>query len=241
MVRPMEWNPWVRGSCGAAGGSISAFAVYLAVRLPSGSLIVIVGAVLGLAVSVALPKYVRTLRLAGLIINVPQLGRMQFAVTKDSRHVAWQLFVEGVTRVASQPLASNSGMIREAMTSLYGLFAITREILKESQPSARTGASATVEHLAFAMLNAEIRPFLSRWHPDLLAWERTHPDGCEETWPGNVECRSALAETQERLVHYVLSFGELARVPNVRQIVAGTLSPGLTFPLRAGAGVELGK
>jgi hypothetical protein len=225
MFRSVNWVPWARGLSGAAGGSILAFIFYEAGRLPRVGLAVGLGALIGLVLAVVLPRYVHTLRLVGVVVNVPHLGRMNFSVTKGSQHVAWQLFVEGVTRVASQPLAADSGVIREALTSLYGLFAITRETLKETQPSARTGRAPTVEHLAFAMLNAEIRPFLSRWHPDLLAWEAAHPNEGEEAWPGNSACRAALAETQERLIDYMLSFGELARVPNARQIVSGTLNP----------------
>jgi hypothetical protein len=227
MLRPVEWNPWVRGLGGAAMGGILAFAVYHAVRLPRVGLILVLGAFAGFLLAAVLPRYFRTLRLAGIAINVPQVGRVNFAVTKGSQYVAWQLFVEGMTRVASQPLAADSGVIREAMTSLYGIFSITREILKDTRPSARTGSAPTVEHLALAMLNSEIRPFLSRWHPNLLTWERTHPDEHEALWPENAACRAALLETQRRLVRYILSFGELARVPNVRQIVTGTLDPAL--------------
>src|SRR3954470_5577471 len=96
MLRPVEWNPWVRGLGGAAMGGILAFAVYHAVRLPRVGLILVLGAFAGFLLAAVLPRYFRTLRLAGIAINVPQVGRVNFAVTKGSQYVAWQLFVEGM-------------------------------------------------------------------------------------------------------------------------------------------------
>jgi hypothetical protein len=174
---------------------------------------------------VLLPRYKGSIRLTGITVSVPQFGKLQFAVTKDSQHIAWQLFVEAVTRISSQPLGLESGLLREAMTSLYGLFGITRDILKRTQPSQDTGKDPTVEHLAIAMLNVELRPFLSRWHPSLRSWEISHPADGEATWAENAECRADLAIIQKRLVEYVLGFGRLAGVPNTDQIVKGTLGP----------------
>jgi hypothetical protein len=216
---------WARVLLGAAGGAIIGVAVYQASRLTHRDLLIICGGLAGVVTAVVLPRYRRSIRLTGITVSVPQFSELQFAVTKDSQHVAWQLFVEAVTRISSQPLGGDVGLLREAMTSLYGIFAITREILKQTQPSRQTNKDPTVEHLAIAMLNVELRPFLSRWHPSLRAWEAAHPDQGEVAWPDNTECRASLAATQKRLVEYVLGFGKLAGVPNTRQIVEGTLGP----------------
>jgi hypothetical protein len=108
---------------------------------------------------------------------------------------------------------------------MYSLFAITRDILKESQPSRQVGREPTVEHLAIAMLNVELRPFLSHWHPTLLAWERAHPGEPESAWPQDEQCRAELHALQGRLLEYVLGYGRLAGVANADAIVAGTLGP----------------
>jgi hypothetical protein len=41
----------------------------------------------------------------------------------------------GGERISTRPLAEEEGFIREALTSLYGLFATTRDTLKASRPS----------------------------------------------------------------------------------------------------------
>src|SRR5437588_1457 len=79
-----------------------------------------------------------------------------------------------VTRVAVEPLKSNEGLIREALTSLHSLFAATREILKDAGPG--VGASrGSVGGIAIRVLNYGLRPFLSKWHPILQTWELQRP------------------------------------------------------------------
>jgi hypothetical protein len=221
------WDFWARALLGAIGGAIIGVAAYHASRLARRDLLTLCAALIGIVMATVLPRYKRSIRLTEITVSVPQFSKLQFAITKGSRHVAWQLFVEAVTRTSSQPLDSETGRLREALTSLYGLFAATREILKKSQPSQQTGKDPTVEHLAIALLNVELRPFLSRWHPSLRDWERTHPDDAEAHWPDSAACRTSLAAMQKRLVAYVIAFGRLAEVPNTRQIVDGTLAPHL--------------
>ena len=67
------------------------------------------------------------------------LGNAEFVTDEAQVRAAWSLYVELVTRIAVQPLAQDEGLYREALNSLYSLFATTREILKEAGPS--VGAS----------------------------------------------------------------------------------------------------
>ncbi|HZN71065.1 MAG TPA: hypothetical protein VFC00_05180 [Micromonosporaceae bacterium] len=230
MSRGWLRSPWVRYLLGLLAGAAVGLAIYVGSRLHGPSLFVLCGAAAGAAAAIVVHGYGRSVRLTDITVTVPQFTELHFAVTRDSQQVAWKLFVEAVTRVSVQPLDSASGLIREVLNSLYGLFAITRDILKQTRPSRQTGNDPTVEQLAIAMLNIELRPFLSRWHPALLSWEQDHPDTGEEEWPDAAECRAALAAAQRRLVNYVLSFGKLAGVPNARQIVEGTLGSPFTAP-----------
>ena len=50
------------------------------------------------------------------------------------RLAAWELYVELITRVAVVPLPAGEGLLREALTSLYTLFAATRDILRRHGP-----------------------------------------------------------------------------------------------------------
>ncbi len=205
-------------------GAAVGLAIYHGSLLSGRNLFILCGATAGGVAAIIVHGYGRTVRLTDMSISVPQLSELHFAITKDNQQVAWKLFVESATRVSVQPLDEGCGIAREALASLYGLFNTTREILKESNPSQHVSSGRpTVEHLAIAMLNTELRPFLSRWHPILSRWEASHPGG-QEVWPEDAVCRDELAAMQGRLRTYVLSFGKLAGVPDVGQILEGALT-----------------
>jgi hypothetical protein len=145
---------------------------------------------------------------------------MKFAINSEFRRVAWKLFIETLTRVATQPLGAEEGSLREALASLYSLFAATRELLKNMPPSKPT-TKATVEMLAVRMLNQEIRPFLSKWHVRLKAFESAAPEQHESQWSENLACRKELEALRNRLITYTLAFGELADVRDVTRFFAG--------------------
>lgn len=230
---------WFVVGLGLVTGAAVGLAVYHGSHLTGAALFAVCGATAGAVAAIVAHGYGRTIRLTDVKITVPQFSEFQFTVTRESQQVAWKLFVECSTRTSSQALHSDTGLLREALSSLYGLFATVRETLKQTQPSKRTGSDPTVEHLAISMLNIELRPFLSHWHPQLLRWERQHPDSSEADWPDNELCRSELAAMQQRLRAYVLAFGRLAQIPNTEQIVDGTFGPELTpvaIPAQAPAG-----
>lgn len=230
MDRRWLWNDWVRVVVGVTAGAIVGIAVYGASRLSGPWLFVLAGATGGIVAALVIQLYSRSIRLTDITITVPQFSELHFAVTRDSRQVAWKLFVESVTRTATQPLDPQGGLLREALTSIYGLFAVTRDVLKQAQPSPKTGREPTVEHFAIAMLNNELRPFLTRWHPALLQWEKENPGVNDSAWPKSEECRSQLAGMQRRLEVYVLGFGKLAGLPNAREILEGVLGVQFVTP-----------
>jgi len=208
-------------------GAAAGLAVYQGSRLSGRSLFVLCGTTAGGVAAVVIHGYTRTIRLTEITLSIPQLTDLRFAVTKDNKAVAWRLFVETVTRVSLQPMDAASGLIREALNSLYALFTITREVLTQTQPSRGTGGNPTVEHLAIAMLNNELRPFLSTWHPRMRAWEQQNPGIPDSRWPDGGTCRRDLASMQQRLVRYAAAFGELAGVANGQEVMKGTLTPDL--------------
>jgi hypothetical protein len=193
---------------GAAAGLI----VFTISQLTGRNLYVIIGGFAGAAAVLVLQQYWRTAQLTEVKITVPQLSELTFVVNNDARQVAWKLYIETVTRISTQPLDDEEGFIREALTSLYGLFATTRDTLKASRPSVPVSGAQTVEHLAVTMLNHELRPFLAKWHPRLREYEKAHPEGAEPDWPDNVACRIELRQVQDHLVTFALGFGRLAGV-----------------------------
>ncbi|WP_407561105.1 hypothetical protein [Streptomyces sp. 184] len=195
---------------GAVGCGIG-FALYGLRQIDSGYAFAIGGSLLGMAVAFFVDFYRRTARLTEVRITVPQLSELTFVVNNDSQQVAWQLFVESVTRTSSQPLRDDEGLLREALTSLNGLFATTREILRSSRPSTNAGGF-TVETLAVTLLNRELRPFLSKWHPILSEFESAEPNRPESSWERAEECRGELRRVQRNTREYVLAFARLAGV-----------------------------
>jgi uncharacterized membrane protein YeaQ/YmgE (transglycosylase-associated protein family) len=204
-------------------GAVVGFAIYGADHLTGATLFLVAGSIGGVVAALIVQFYGNSVRLTDITLTVPQFSELHFAVTRDSQQVAWKLFVESVTRISSQTLEGDEGLLREALTSIYGLFATTRDVLKEARPSTRTGTDPTVEHLAVAMLNNELRPFLSRWHPALKRWEDANPGQPESSWPEAQRCRDDLTAMQRRLREYILGFGGLAGLPNAREILDGTL------------------
>jgi len=201
-------------------GVIAGLVVYAVTRITGRNLFMITGGVAGLAAVVVLQFYRRAARLTEVKVSVPQFSELTFVVNNESRQVAWKLFVETVTRISTQPLDEDQGFIREALTSLYSLFTTTRETLKDSRPSIPAPGSQTVEHLAVTMLNWELRPFLSKWHPLLRAFERAHPAEPESAWPEALACRIELGQAQQRIRRYALGFARLAGVRDAESMIA---------------------
>ena len=205
-------------------GGVTGLALFSVTQVTGRYLFIITGSVAGVVAVIVMEAYGRGARLSEVKVTVPQLSEFTFVVNNDARQVAWQLFVETVTRVSTQPLASDEGNIREAMNSLYGLFSTTRDTLKGSRPSTAIGGGQTVEYLAVTMLNRELRPFLSAWHPRLGTYEREHPDAPEADWPDNETCREELSVVQGHLHAYALGFARLAGVRDADALI-GTRGP----------------
>jgi hypothetical protein len=130
------------------------------------------------------------------------------------RDAAWALYVELSTRIATQELDLEVGLVREALDSLHAMFAVTREILRKEGPHVGMGPE-TVGGVAVRVLNAGIRPFLAKWHPRLADWEsRKDPHTSarvhERAWPDEPKCRGELAKLQRGLSTYAETLGQIA-------------------------------
>ena len=75
-----------------------------------------------------------------LTVGLPfNLGSLEFENDEAQQRAAWSLYVELSTRIAVQPLEEGEGILREALTSLYNVFGITRQILREAGPEIAKG------------------------------------------------------------------------------------------------------
>lgn len=149
--------------------------------------------------------------------NLPfGIGGVEWEVDETQTRAAWSLYVELVTRIAIEPLESDEGLVREALTSLYSLFGTTREILKEAGPD--VGASInSVGGIAIAVLNLGLRPFLAKWHPLLQVYEAKRPSDLspkehEQQWSEEVTLRDELNKLRQDLKQYANALAVIAGV-----------------------------
>ena len=144
------------------------------------------------------------------------IGSAEWETDPAERKAAWSLYVELMTRIAVQPLEVDTGLVREALNSLYSLFGITREILKQAGPN--VGASReSVGGIAIAVLNNGLRPFLAKWHPLLQTWEAQRPPHKspkehEQNWSEEPKLRDELESLRQDLEQYANALVVIAGV-----------------------------
>jgi hypothetical protein len=139
------------------------------------------------------------------------------------RLAAWELYVELITRVSVVPLPAGGGLLREALTSLYTLFASTRDILRRHGPSIaepKPDGQYNFGYLSVAILNAAIRPVLAHWHPLLDDWENTRPPQRsqaehERQWPQAHQLRADLDRTRTTLASYASLLATACGIPDL--------------------------
>lgn len=79
--------------------------------------------------------------------------------TAADRALAWEIYVELETRIATRELRDHEGNDKTALTSVYSLFGIARECMRShGVAAANSGALVT------AFLNGRIRGFTAKWH-----------------------------------------------------------------------------
>lgn len=82
--------------------------------------------------------------------------------TQADRAAAWEMWVELDTRIATQPLNDEDGVDKSALTSIYQLFQINRELSKRHGPNCKG-----YYQLAKNYFENDIRPFTAKWHKEL--------------------------------------------------------------------------
>ncbi|MEM7360778.1 MAG: hypothetical protein AAF431_16935 [Pseudomonadota bacterium] len=91
--------------------------------------------------------------------------------TTADQKAAWKLCIELRTRISTQELHFRSGDDETALTSLYNLFGIVRELTKEGGAECKLFAD-----IAIHLLNIHIRPVTARWHKKLLDGHLSNDD-----------------------------------------------------------------
>jgi hypothetical protein len=143
--------------------------------------------------------------LDSLKINLRFL-EMEWKPQDADRNAAWDLHIELLTRITTQPLADEHGDEATALTSIHSLFGITREILHKHGPGCGQFAK-----LAIPVLNQIIRPFTADWHKKSIAGELEKAGGCRQF-------RAELKDLQAKLACYSQALAEMAGVEDLTKL-----------------------
>lgn len=142
----------------------------------------------------------------------------QWGPVAAEKQAAWEIYIELITRVPLAILAENQGILREALSSLYTLFQITRTILRHLGP-VRPRPDLLPEQspafLAVRMLNSTLRPLLVKWHPLLRDYEERRPTSLgvleyERRWERYAELRREITGLRPALLDYARAFAHIA-------------------------------
>ncbi|MDE0184109.1 MAG: hypothetical protein OXP71_01495 [Candidatus Poribacteria bacterium] len=137
-----------------------------------------------------------------LKINIKFL-QAEFKIHDLDKEAAWELYIELLTRITTQPLPEDSGDNKTALESVYSLFPLTREVIKRKGPGC-----LEFTKIAIVVLNQVIRPFTAKWHK--LSLE------CAFEIPEKVrEFREELADLQEKLRVYTRALAAMADVEDL--------------------------
>lgn len=158
-------------------------------------------------------------------LKIPYIGGISGTWIPDEseRKAAWEMYVELVTRISIAELKPSEGLLREALTSLYSLFATTRAILRHYGPSVaqpKSDGQLSFGYLAVAVLNSVLRPVLATWHPLLLDYENAKSNQIstsehEKKWDKNDELRNVLNDVRLVIIEYANVLAQVADVPSL--------------------------
>jgi hypothetical protein len=150
-------------------------------------------------------KWLENWDMTSLKINAPFLD-MEWKPQDEDKDAAWELYIELLTRIATQPLPAEHGDEETALTSVYTLFGLTREIIR------RNGRQCIeFTKIAIVVLNQVIRPFTAKWHKLSLAEGFKNSDQCELF-------RQELGDLQESLRKYSKMLADMAGVEDLTSL-----------------------
>ena len=140
--------------------------------------------------------------MTSLKIKAPFLD-MEWKPRDEDKNAAWELYIELLTRIATQTLPVEYGDEKTALDSVYKLFELTREIIK------RNGRQCfEFTKIAIVILNQVIRPFTAKWHKKSLKGAFEDEAECKKF-------REELSALQRKLKIYSKMLADMAGVEDI--------------------------
>lgn len=150
-------------------------------------------------------KWLEQWDMTSLKIKTPFLD-MEWKPQDEDRSAAWELYVELLTRITTQPLAEVHGDENTALSSIHSIFSTTREVIK------RNGRHCIeFTKIAVIILNQKIRPFTAKWH-------RVSSEGGFKDEKVCKEFRRELTDLQNVLRRYSKMLADMAGVEDLTEL-----------------------
>ena len=127
---------------------------------------------------------------------------MDWQPREADKDAAWELYIELLTRITTQNLEDTYGDEKTALTSVFEIFELTREIIKKYKRDC-----IEFSKIAIVILNQKIRPFTAKWHSISIT------EGFNDT--NSKEFRTDLKELQVILIVYTQMLGDMAGIEEV--------------------------
>ena len=128
---------------------------------------------------------------------------VQFKPNDVDKNAAWEMYIELLIRITTQPLADRYGDEKTALKSIHKLFPLTRDIIKKN---GRHCIEFT--RIAIVILNQKIRPFTAKWHELSLNGAFDDEKQCNKF-------REELKELQRILQIYNLLLAKMAGIEDL--------------------------
>jgi hypothetical protein len=150
-------------------------------------------------------KWLEQWDMTSLKIKTPFL-EMNWEPKDEDKSAAWELYIELLTRVATQRLEPDYGDEATVLESIHSLFDITRDVIR------RNGRHCIeFTKIAVVVLNQIVRPFTAKWHKASLSHAFDYPDKREVF-------RVELSEVQSQLRIYTKMLADMAGVEDLTEL-----------------------
>lgn len=150
-------------------------------------------------------KWFENWDITGLKIKTPIL-EMDWSPQESDKDAAWDMYIELLTRIATQPLPDEDGIEQTALESIYKLFDLTRNIIKAHGRDCEGFA-----RIAIIILNQIIRPFTAHWH-------KLSSEGAFQNEAQCKQFRKELKELQEKIIKYSKMLAEISGVEDLTKM-----------------------
>lgn len=150
-------------------------------------------------------KWLEKWDMTSLKIKTPFLD-MEWKPQDEDKNAAWELYIELLTRITTQPLEDSHGDEETALKSVYSIFPLTREVIKNN---GRNCIEFT--KIAIVVLNQVIRPFTAKWHRLSVQGAFSNSGMCKEF-------RKELSELQSVLKAYTRMLADMAGVEDLTEL-----------------------